>query len=130
MTIQLLMDAGSKIAAYPDNWDGEGSVGYTHATIIRAITFIQRYHQMQSFKLPDLLPGPNGSIDLLWKYRDGGKTLFHLLINVPAADDREMTFYGAVDLPTKGHKEVKGILYDVEHGMVEQWLFDFIRQYC
>jgi len=72
-----LIDEAVKKSEYileiEDNWDGEGSPGYSESTWKKAINFIYLYAEEIWNKLninispPDILPGPEGSIDLHWK---------------------------------------------------------------
>jgi hypothetical protein len=77
-----------------EDWDGEGAVPYEPDTLNRAVGFV-RLHSVSAAKLglrlraPRILPGPDGSIDILW--RSGG---FELLINFPADPSVSVTFYG------------------------------------
>jgi hypothetical protein len=77
-----------------DDWDGEGSTRYLKDTVDRAIGFAATQAHLLSelgfsFQIPDLGPGPNGSIDLHWK-----KASCELLVNIPADAGEMVTFYG------------------------------------
>lgn len=78
-----------------DNWDGEGSPGYTQSTLARAQDFLvaNSIRLWQACRAvvdaPRVLPGPDGSIDLHWQIGDR-----ELLLNVPADQDAPATYFG------------------------------------
>jgi hypothetical protein len=78
-----------------DNWDDEGSPGYSDSTWHRAESFLiqnaihlWRRHKM-CFDAPKIQPGPSGSLDLHWRTRHR-----ELLINVPANPEEPISYYG------------------------------------
>ncbi len=79
-----------------DNWDDEGSQGYTKETWYRAIQFIGNYAKwiLNCFDTvidtPKISHGPDGSIDILWKKA----TSYRMLINIPADNKQPGSFYG------------------------------------
>jgi hypothetical protein len=85
----------SKITEIPDNFDEEGSPGYTNNTWLRAgYTLIEMWKETVSKEigflyLPKILPGPSGSIDLYWK-----SPILELLVNVHRDLHEETTYYG------------------------------------
>lgn len=105
-----------------DDWDGEGSVGYTLETWRRAATFLlaeaTAFWELteQNIPIPGIQPGPDGSIDLHWLL---GKT--ELLINVPADADEAISFYGD---NSRGQK-VKG---SINANASNQWLMMWLNQ--
>ncbi len=78
-----------------DDWDGEGSVGYSYETWFRAIRFLASSAERLWEELgivtpaPDIGAGPDGSIDLHWPlpHRE-------LLINFPRDTTQDAGFYG------------------------------------
>lgn len=82
-----------------DDWDGEGSAGYEAETIQRARLFLEIHHQQlwKQFGLtmpqPTVGPGPDGSVDLLWKRPQG-----ELLISIAAGPAGTATYSGADSL--------------------------------
>ncbi len=78
-----------------DDWDDEGSITYKPATWIRAVKFIADYAKWVLeeasivLSTPRISPGPNGSIDVLWKNNN-----FRLLINIPEDRQKQASFYG------------------------------------
>jgi hypothetical protein len=88
------IEASRYILNLQEDWDENGSPGYSEETWNRAIQLLRaavsemrllwdvRYNY-----IPSILPGPNGSIDLHWKTEHS-----ELLINVPPIG--KATFYG------------------------------------
>lgn len=103
-----------------DDWDGEGSLGYSELTLNKTIEFLEenaRSHFLNSgvwVTAPEICPGPNGSIDLLWKLEDR-----ELLINIPVEESGLADYYGD-DL---GINTIKGKLNLTEkHEWILMWL--------
>jgi len=103
-----------------DDWDGEGSLGYSENTLNKAIKFLEEnaknYFRSSGIWVttPDICPGPNGSIDLLWKLLDR-----ELLINIPVTENGLANYYGD-DL---GINTIKGKLDLTEkHEWILMWL--------
>jgi hypothetical protein len=86
--------AKTAILSLKDDWDGEGSTGYSEKTWDRAMDFLD-IHVQEVFRkcghvlVPKILPGPDGSIDFHWR-----SERFELLVNVPESDDVSVSFYG------------------------------------
>jgi hypothetical protein len=84
------------ILSLTDNWDSEGASGYLEATWTRATNYLLEVAKTardvfgRRFPVPLVSPAQEGSIDLFWKLPQ--RTL---LINVPAASDERITFYGS-----------------------------------
>lgn len=89
------IQASRAILELNDDWDSDGSPGYSEATLNRATTFLlisaRRYWDDHQKKLPAprILPGPDGSIDLHWKTPQR-----ELLINIPADPAAPAGYYG------------------------------------
>ncbi len=89
------IEKSKSILDLQDNWDDEESPGYKEETLIQSIKFITNYAEWIWDKLkividpPKILPGPDGSIDLLWR-----KKKYGLLINIPDYPKKIATFYG------------------------------------
>lgn len=96
------IETSKSILNLDKNWDEEGSVGYSESTLIQAIDFITNYahwiwDEMRIvIDTPKFLPGPEGSIDLLWK-----KEKYELLINIPVPPNAIAGFYGDDKYGTK-----------------------------
>ncbi len=103
-------DAKTSILNLKDNWDGEGSPSYNESTLDRAFKFLEKQieafgnidlklnqHQIDKLiDIPEILPGPNGSIDVLWE-----KVNYELLLNVPSESTKPISYYGL----NKGDKQ-------------------------
>ncbi|MFC1478876.1 hypothetical protein ACFL57_05410 [Candidatus Margulisiibacteriota bacterium] len=78
-----------------ENWDGEGSKGYKQTTWDRAVDLLSSKYldyamsKKDKIDIPNILPGPDGSIDILWSYPE-----YEVLINVPESDNKPISFYG------------------------------------
>lgn len=102
------------------DWDGEGSPGYSEETWDRMSKFLLEHSNQLAgangvkTPIPKILPGPNGSIDLLWKSDD-----YELLLNIPADSQSLASFYG----DDKGNLFIKGKLAPdkINQGLL-QWL--------
>lgn len=83
-----------RILKLKDDWDGEGSKGYTEETWKNAIDFLIDYAtrvyetHRQLIDIPRVSPGPDGSIDIDWETNEYG-----LLINI-AESGNFATYYG------------------------------------
>jgi len=62
---------------------------------------------------PEILPGPDGSIDIHWNYPG-----YELLLNVPPDSDQPITYYGD---DRKGNS-LKGVLASADNGGFLLWL--------
>lgn len=84
-----------QILLLQDNWDDSGGVPIGEPTWRRAVEFLARHakwvweNDRSAIESPDVLPGPDGSVDLHWDHKD-----YELLINVPAAPKAMAGFYG------------------------------------
>ncbi|MEX2411973.1 MAG: hypothetical protein WD607_11530 [Candidatus Paceibacterota bacterium] len=78
-----------------EDWDPDEGEVYTYSTLKNASTFLADYSiwvlNEQGFVIPTpkIYPGPNGTIDILWKDEK-----FKLLVNVRPHPDLSATFYG------------------------------------
>jgi hypothetical protein len=69
-SIQRVIDASRSILALQEDWDDEGSPGYSESTWRRAVDFLIRQATFaqhivgRDLPVPKILPGPKGSIDL------------------------------------------------------------------
>jgi hypothetical protein len=120
-SIVELVSAAKHILALQDNWDEEGSIGYTESTWTRATDFVSNLavgywntHHSR-FIPPRILPGPEGSIDIHWKA--AGR---EVLINIPANDAIPAGYYGSGD----AKESIKGKLDTSKSNLwILTWLF-------
>ena len=96
-----------QILELKQDWDGEGSPGYTETVWNRACKFVMHNatealkHHATVIKAPKILPGPNGSIDVHWK-----TSALELLVNIPSNLAEPAEFYG----DDYGSLQIKGTL--------------------
>jgi hypothetical protein len=98
--IENLINSARWILSLEDDWDDEGSQGYTMDTWLRAINFLKK--QLEVLKddfcchptpLPQIAPANKGSIDLSWELTDR-----QLLVNIPSDPSRLATYFGENDI--------------------------------
>lgn len=88
------IERSREITELRDDWDGEGSAGYSVETWKRATDYLRwtALSCWEQFRVaippPWIIPGPEGSIDLHWQAET-----YELLVNVPGAPEKA-TFYG------------------------------------
>ena len=93
--LRKAIDESNSLLELNDDWDGEGSLGYSESTLKKTIQYLEenaRAYFLSSgvwITAPAICPGPNGSIDLLWKLDDR-----ELLINIPVEDNGLANYYG------------------------------------
>lgn len=123
-TLQAI-EKSRKLLELPNDWDGEGSPEYAFATWSKAVSFIQsssislwRDHK-KSVDAPKILPGPDGSIDVLWKNEQR-----ELLINFPVDADEAFAYYGDNAIG----QIVKGELSPTASPASNQWLLLWLMQ--
>lgn len=109
------IEESRSILTLEENWDGEGSPGYSEETWKRAVDFLwdNALFLWREYGVkcgaPAIYGGPRGTIDLYWKTETRS-----LLINVPGKSGKEgdggderITFYGC---DKQRNIEVKGYL--------------------
>jgi hypothetical protein len=89
------IEESKSILDFEDNWDDEGAERIQYLTWLRAISFLESY-AISAYKnfgvvieKPDLTPGPEGSIDVIWK-----SASYRLLINISKEENQSALFYG------------------------------------
>jgi len=118
--IEEAIERSHEIVDVADDWDDEGSPGYSQATWERAVGFVRNYarhlwsHHGVRIPAPRILPGPEGSIDIHWE-----EDSFELLVNIPRDGDQRAEFYG----DDHGAIYIKGSLdpSGLNRGLIE-WL--------
>lgn len=110
------------MASWDEGWDGEEGPVYAEATLERASHFLTRCarevwtRHRRAMPVPDIGPGPQGSIDFLWKVGER-----ELLVNLPAETGDLVDFYG----DTTTGEAVKG---RVHASTVGPWLLSWLTQ--
>lgn len=107
-----------------DDWDGEGSPGYSEETLNRAIAFLTEeadgLWDLRGICLPvpRIGPGPDGSIDLHWKLPTR-----ELLVNIPADAGKIATFYGDHYSPERisGSLDSKNFHFEIAVWLVDDF---------
>ncbi|MCH7808205.1 MAG: hypothetical protein IIB60_03175 [Planctomycetes bacterium] len=85
--------------------EDEAQAPYAEETWTRAVDFLRRNTKWvwdtfsRVVDLPEILPGPDGSIDLHWDY-----PRYEMLINIPADPANKAGFYG----DDRGENHIKG----------------------
>lgn len=93
--LQSAIKESQGILALGENWDGEGSAGYSKETWSRAVNFLKLQwieflsEEGRPMPIPAILPDSNGSIDLWWDTDE-----FELLISFPASELLPASLYG------------------------------------
>ena len=103
-----------------DLQDEEGNPIVTPASLDRAFEFLKDLFKQAveefsvEINIPEILPGPNQSVDILWDFPD-----YELLINIPANETRPPTYYG----DNRGENITRGSIATPENArMVGVWL--------
>jgi hypothetical protein len=119
-SVKKIISDSRQLLELKDDWDGEGSLGYSEGTLNKAIKFLEEnaknYFRSSGLWVtaPEICPGPNGSIDLLWKLENR-----ELLVNIPVDENSLADYYGD-DL---GINTIKGKLNLTEkHEWILMWL--------
>ena len=92
------IEQAKRILELKDDWDGEGSPGYSEDTFNRAVAFLTTYAERLweswgiPLPIPRIGPGPDGSIDLYWK-----QPHWELLVNIPTDPNEAASFSGEDD---------------------------------
>lgn len=116
--IRSAIEVSREILDLEEDWDGNGSIAYDKATWHAATSFLLRQAQNAWFAAlmmpsPDVAPGPNGSIDIVWQ-----ETSFQLLLNVLPGGN-QISYWGR-----NKAIEVKGKIADLsaDHKELFLWL--------
>jgi|CXWL01.1.fsa_nt_gi hypothetical protein len=119
-SLKKAIAASRSLLVLKPDWDGEGSPGYTENTwqrmerfLIDHSAYLQKTYGVDA-PIPEIHPGPDGSIDLLWKSNS-----YELLVNIPTNPDSPASFYG----DDKGSLSIKGKLHPSKFNQgLLQWL--------
>lgn len=105
--LEKVIKASRALLSLQPDWDEQGSPGYTEDTWNRMEKFLCAYslclteNYSTNIPVPEILPGPDGSIDILWR-----STKYELLLNIPSTANSPARFYG----DDKGELSIKGKL--------------------
>lgn len=103
--LRAAIDRSRAVLELPDDFDDEGSPAYTEEVWRRAVTFLEQNAEWvrscfdRLIEAPEILPGPEGSIDIHWDYPS-----YELLVNIPADPEGMAGFYG----DDRGKISIKG----------------------
>ena len=120
--IQAALQEARTMSSWGDNWDGQGSPGYSKATLERAAAFLvqstrelwQRHQRV--VPVPQIEPGPDGSVDFHWQAGDR-----ELLLNLPSDPNEMVDFYG----DSSAGESIKGRAYT---STVGPWLLSWLTR--
>jgi hypothetical protein len=123
-SVKELIQSSKWILDLKDNWDNEGSEGYSVETWERAIELLWQISGLlekdslrDPIPMPKINPANKGSIDLCWDL-DGCS----VLINIPSSDKEFATYYG--EHKEKGKIEGKFLSnYGVIVENISRWLY-------
>jgi hypothetical protein len=92
--IQNAIKSSHVITDLRDNWDGEGTRGYSIDTWNRATGFLSAHATLahaagDSIGVPSISPAEHGSIDIHWLDEER-----ELLVNIPSNAEEFGTYYG------------------------------------
>ena len=93
--ISSVIRAARELTVLEDNWDKEGSQGYSLNTWKRVKRFVMRQAVLSesllraTLPVPAINPADQGSIDVFWQLSDR-----QLLVNFPADETAPITYYG------------------------------------
>jgi hypothetical protein len=112
------------ILSLNDDWDEQGSPGYSEQTwkraiqfLLRNVTLVWRRHRVP-VPVPRILPGPEGSIDLHWR-----TPARELLINIPASPEEAASYYGDdIEEGTESAIRGKGLDTNADSEWILLWL--------
>jgi hypothetical protein len=124
--VDLIQEACRKLLELPEDWDEEGSPGYSKDTCERATRFLLNHARWFWNRhgiivdAPRIVAGPHGSIDIYWKDENA-----ELLLNVPADPRKSITCYG----DSKSGFKVGGPLKDSDYRRaLWSWLMEENKQ--
>jgi hypothetical protein len=93
--LRTTINASRWILDLEEDWDEQGSLGYSELIWGRATDFLVLIAEVavdlygRELPMPEILPGPDQSIDLHWKSEG-----FELLVNIPDDHEKAASFYG------------------------------------
>jgi hypothetical protein len=118
--LEKAIEDSTYIRALPENWDDAGSLAINPRTWERAVTFLRAssLRLLQEcgmhLEVPQILPGPAGSVDVHWQ-----NDHFLMLINIRPAGPSD--FYGE----TRDGLTIKGTFIPETH---DQGILSWLKQ--
>jgi hypothetical protein len=122
-SVKELSQSSKWILDLKDNWDNEGSEGYSVETWERAIELLWQISELlekdslrDPIPMPKINPANKGSIDLFWDLDDCS-----VLINIPSREEELATYYGE----NKKKETISGkfrTVYGVDVENISRWL--------
>ncbi len=115
------IERAQQIVSLNDNWDGEGSQGYSQDTFDRTVKVLGRCSSTvrrecgRSMPVPTIGAGPDGTIDIYWS-----TATWTLLFNIPVNPNDPVTYSGK-----QSNRLIKGNLINAEDkiaGVVIEWM--------
>lgn len=115
INIKNALEEAQDLLALEADWDDEGAPPIDKNTLIRAIHFVMDYSSWLFYEQgiilspPQILPGADGSIDILWRTNN-----YRMLVNIPLDANKQAEYYGddkkdgnsiKGKVPTNGVKE-------------------------
>lgn len=120
LQLDEILIGANKLLKLPENFDDEGSPSYSYQTLTNTADFLTKLWQvmldnnLKEIPVPEVLPGPNGTIDILW---ETGK--FDLLINISTGEVPDIDYYGRM-----GEYEIEGF----NDSSVFEKIIDFLNK--
>jgi hypothetical protein len=118
--------AARELAELGDDWDGEGSQGYSLNTWKRVKRFVLRQAALSesllraTLPVPAINPADQASLDVFWQLSDR-----QLLVNFPADENAPITYYGQ---NSAGNNTISGRTTGREHRLdLVAWLIQKTR---
>ncbi len=93
--LEAKLNGARTLLELKEGFDGRDSPHYSKETLDRAMTFVKLQWQEyvrengEPMPVPEIQPGPRGSIDVYWDYAD-----LNLLVNIPADPAKRAEFAG------------------------------------
>jgi len=119
--IRSAVQSARALTELGENWDGEGSQGYSLNTWKRVKRFVLTHASVSesrfraSLPVPTVNPADQGSLDVSWRLRDR-----QLLVNFPADETAPITYYGQ---NSTGNNTISGRTTGREHRLdLVAWL--------
>jgi len=119
--IRYAIQSARELTELGENWDGEGSQGYSLSTWKRVKRFVLTQASLsESFlrsplPVPTINPADQGSLDVSWQLSDR-----QLLVNFPADETAPITYYGQ---NSAGNNTISGRTSGREHRLdLVAWL--------